>query len=274
MSFVPDSKVVIRVEPSIGFRKGLYLPRDTGDIAAAVVHTTGLGPVKRVVDASYRKWRGKNGIDAATAGGKDRAAFKAALWIYGKAYKPGPHYVIGQELGLVAQVCPEDRAAWHVGAKGARLYATRPDAWWRSGKYGWWKNAFPDLESPRDLAGGKLWAPYTAPAGFDPRRWRAKLLASYARGSVNASTIGLEVVPRVDDPRGPWSDDAWRNLSELLLDITGRHEIPRDREHVISHSIAHPASRTTPSGFPWDTNSMQFTYELLEARESRFTRTP
>ena len=271
---IPDSKLVTDIVPSQGYLNDAYLPRVTASINSVVVHTTGAGPVKRLSASKFARWREKHAFlprDLDRFGwSKDEAAFYAALWIYSKAYTPGPHYVVGQELGLITQVCPERLAAWHVGGSGSRMYSTRPESWWRSGAYTWWRNSFPDLDSPRDLAGGQLYMPYEVPAGASIPRQRARMVAKYAKGSVNAGSVGIEVVPRVEDSQGPWTGACWHNLSELLLDITGRRDIVRNREHVVTHSIAHPISRTTKRGKPWDTVSSQFTYEALERVEPRF----
>lgn len=269
MDFVPDSKVVERVEPSKGFRGGHYLPRGEHAARAVVIHTTGPGPGKRVLDPAYARWRRKQAIHAGIPGWtEETAAFEAALWIYvSSGMKAGPHYVVGQEPGLVAQVCPEDHCAWHVGGKGSRIY--QRSNWPIDGPFLWWDARFEEL-SPRDLAGGHLWDPYTAPAGFSWGRQRARLRASYEKGSCNANSIGIEVVPRVNDPRGPWTTAAWNNLTPLLLDITGRNAIPRHPSYIFTHSDAHPAARTTKSGLPWDTTPAQFVYDELALREPRF----
>lgn len=192
--------------PSRGQREGAYSKRRHGAPVAIVVHTTGAGPRRRFL-GNRRKFPG---------------VYDAALFIYRRIMRAGPHFVVGQG-GECVQVAPEDRAAWHVGSKGGRAYRKPPRAFW------WLEKWAPALKSPADLAGGKLW-----------RGW-----------SVNQNTIGIEVVPPLKNLRGPWSDDCKAALDSLIVSLCADHGIPRDQFHVITHSDAHPHDRTR-RGAPWD----------------------
>ena len=249
MSFAPDSELVRVVRPSRGFRRGKYVQRDRSRIVAIVNHTTGMGPVRRFLDEKQRRRHGW------------RDPFEAALWIYENVMDAGPHYVVGQEEGQIAQVCPEDRAAWHVGGKGGRAYRREG---WMDARTEWWHDLFPGMGSPRELAGGRLWLPYDPAPSLLEKLRRSRWTAWREAGSVNANTDGIEVVPPEDG--GPWSDACWRNLVELHHDLADRHVIPLDSHHVVSHSIAHPLSRSTADGRPWDPPSTQWTWVRFAQR--------
>lgn len=64
--------------------------------------------------------------------------------------------------------------------------------------------------------------------------------------------------------RAPWSPECWRALAELIVDIHRRQGVPLERDHVFTHSDAHPLSQTTPRGEPWDTVDAQWSWERLE----------
>jgi hypothetical protein len=155
--FEGDSDVADRVEPSLGFRRKKYDERP-GDVVAIVVHTTGGGPVKRFKNAAERKKF------------KYKTPFDAALRIYRELMFEGPHYLVGQGDGEIAQLAPETLSAWHVGQAGGHLYDLDQ---WSTPDVRWWKDRWGTLESPRGLANGRLWS----------------------HDSVNANTIGIEVVP-------------------------------------------------------------------------------
>ena len=230
---IADSPHVTRTEPSLGFRRGVYEPRHR-DPVAVVVHTTGGGPLRRFRDDKQRRRHGWG------------TPFDVALTIYGSMMEAGPHYVVGQGFGQIAQVAPEDVCAWHVGGRGGGAYKR---ASWTTRASRWWHERWPDFESPRELAGGHLWDPYT-------RRTGVRVALSSLAGSVNANTIGIEVVPPVAGARLEWSPAAWQNLARLVRDICKRHdEIPLAREHVLTHSDCHPRARSRrppPEGQPWD----------------------
>lgn len=232
-----DSLVADDFFPSYGYRSDSYAPRN--DYAAVVVHTTGCGPVV--------KWK-KN---------KDKFAspFEAALDAWNKM-PVGTHYAIGQG-GECTQLCPERLAAWHVGSSRGRSYNYK--SWNRSGKYDWWFERWKGFESPKQLADERLWQPYAK--GIDVP-WKARWRSHY-HGSVNANTVGIEIVPPSSNPRGPWSERAWLSLVRLVQDICRRRNIPIDRLHVLSHSDCNPRSRTTNSGRPWDPGTTQWSYGLF-----------
>jgi len=242
----PDSPLVARMAPSAGHRRGKYLPR-TSPVWAIVVHTTGSGPARRLTDDKFRVWRARN--PTATA-----STFEAACWVFANQ-DASAHYVVGQG-GELAQTAPENECAWHVGTSGGRAYR---DGWAQaaaSTPYAWWSERWPGMESPRDLAGGFLWDGYQKPPGL--RGFAPRILSSYARGSVNANTIGIEVAPNANDPRGPWSDECWQSLSALVLDIASRHGMVVMRDSILTHSDANPKSRTAAGGRPWDPGERQW----------------
>lgn len=172
---------------------------------AIVVHTTGYGPIRR--------W--------AAAPDRYPGPYDAALHIYRKIMRAGPHFVIGQ-CGECVQTAPEDLAAWHIGSRGARAYRKAP-------RTPWWAESWPEYETPRDLAGGRLWEGWSA----------------------NTMTLGIEVVPPRDNVRGPWSLACMDALDSLIWSLSDDWKIPRARGHVITHADAHPHDRTR-RGRPWD----------------------
>jgi hypothetical protein len=243
----PDSPLVPRVVPSLGVVRGVYEPR-LRPAEAVVVHTTGIGPVRRVLDPKFAKWRERTGI---------HDPFEAALWIYRVAMRAGPHYVVDGETGRRVQVCPENLCAWHVGGRGGGRYRHDFDRW-ANLDTAWWIEEWPTLTSPRDLAGGRLWLPYGA-------RTSAWVALHSLGGSVNANTYGIEVVPCLSDPRGPWTDAGWTSLVELVGDICLRRDVPCMRDRVIRHSDAHPLKRSA-RGAPWDPSPVQFTWGEFSGR--------
>lgn len=230
----PDSRVAERFTESLGQRRKKYEPR-TRPPAAIVVHTTGYGPVRR-----YKSDPSRYG-----------SPFNAALWLYAQAMQAGPHYVVG-EHGECVQVTHESLCAWHVGGKGARPYR-HASRYWTTARYGWWASRWGKDISPRDLAGGDLWRPYS-------KATSVKVALHSLAGSCNANTIGIEVVPPQLNARDPWSDQCWYTLAVLVEDIAYRHQIPVTRDRIITHSDAHPIARTA-KGKPWDTDPAQFTWE-------------
>lgn len=225
--FTGDSEVVDRIEPSLGVRKKKYDERP-GRVVAIVVHTTGGGPLKRFKNGAERKKF------------KYKTPFDAALRIYGELMFEGPHYLVGQSDGDLAQLAPEIQSAWHVGQGGGHLYAL--DEWPTQGVR-WWNDRWGTLESPRELANGRLWT----------------------HDSVNANTIGIEVVPNEARPLGAWTDAAWTNLVALVVDIAARHGVPIDRTHILTHSDAHPLKRSAQNK-PWDPRPAQWSWDEFRAR--------
>ena len=208
-----QSAVASEFVKSLGFRQNKYGPRRS--YSAVVIHTTGAGPIKR--------WQREKGTSRAQPTPFDTAVRRT----YHQIMVYGPHYVVGQDTGQCIQVCPEQLAAWHVGSKYSKRY--RSGDWMRQ-RYDWWSQRFDESTSPYDLADGMLWH----------------------SGSCNMNTIGIEVVPPTDDLRAPWSDTCKDRLTLLVSDICDRRGIPRDREHILSHSECNPMARTTDRGDPWD----------------------
>lgn len=243
--FAPDSTVAPTVALARGHRLGVFAPR-TARPVAIVIHTTGAGPGRRFHDERERQRHGYE------------SPFDAAVRVYTKLMKAGPHYVVGQG-GERIQVAPEDVCAWHVGSRGARPYHRHE---WTTKGTGWWLRRWSPhgITSPHQLAGGRLWRRYARPPGAR-LRWASWM----ARGSCNANTIGIEVVPPLDPSTGPWSDQCWGALLELVHDIATRHDMPLAREHILTHSDAHPLARSRRDA-PWDTSPAQFTWERFHER--------
>lgn len=223
---IPTESLVASVKiRSLGVRLGKFQPRTRTKVSAIVVHTTGCGPIRR--------WKRDRGTRHERA-----TPFKTGLRIYADLMVCGPHYLVGQQ-GECVQLCPEGLAAWHVG-RGRRWKYFTPGKWQPSSRFRWWFERWAPygIKSPRELAGGELWA----------------------GKSVNDNSIGIEVVPPVSDPRGPWSDRCWTTLHDLFEDLCKRHDIPMKPTHIVTHSDAHPIARTTKSrsGRPWDPGPAQW----------------
>lgn len=225
------------LSPGLGYRRGILPPR-SGPARAIVVHTTGGGILAR-----YRR-------EGAAKG--DATPHDTAVRVYTRIMPASGHYVVGQASEVV-QVVPETHVAHHVGGAGSGPYAR---ARWGSAEHDWWRERWPGLASPRDLAGGLLWAPGVASVGKP------------AAAGCNANTIGIEVVPPLAGATRPWSDECWAALAALVADVAERHAIPLEREYVITHSDAHPLSRTA-RGQPWDVAPSQWTWERMAAELSR-----
>jgi hypothetical protein len=223
-TFAPGSPTAQQVVPSLGYRDGSYKERG-GPVSAIVVHTTGGGPVRRFEDAKERTKFGYT------------SPFDAGVRIYRDLMDAGPHYVVGQLKGEVAQVAPENVIAWHVGSSGAHIYDRKS---WSTTATKWWPVRWAPLKSPFELAGGKLWS----------------------GGSCNTNTVGIEVVPPAKDVRGAWSDEAWATLVALVSDIAKRHGVPVDKTHIVTHSDAHPLARSA-AGKPWDPPPKQWSWEAF-----------
>lgn len=242
------SPLALRARPlGLGYTRG-KLAEATVAPSAVVVHTTGAGPVRRATERRYAAWRGRWGI-------AEGDALQAAVVLYTRIMDASGHYVIGQD-GTIVQVVPESHCAWHVGGSGSRAYFTRGSKALAGPRYAWWRARWPGYETPRDLGGGHLWDPYDRSPGLE-----VTVRSGLAIGSANANSIGIEVVPPTSHPLAPWSEAAWEALVTLTLDILGRHRIPLERDRVISHSDAHPLSRTTAAGVPWDPSSTQWSWE-------------
>lgn len=208
------------------------LKRRKRDPIAIVIHTTGSGPRNRVDESAPRfaRWRRLHP--------EITEPFDAALWIYRKAYKYSPHYVVGQD-GRCTQIVLEDLIAEHVGRRGSWHYRRRN---WARVNEAWWYHRFPDLQSPRQFGGGRIWD-----------------------GGANANTIGIEVVAPYHDPSGPWSEAAWDKLSALVTDLCWRHDIPCTRRFVVTHSDVHPRARSAREQ-PWDPGPRQWSWSEFARR--------
>ncbi|UGY93748.1 N-acetylmuramoyl-L-alanine amidase [Streptomyces gobiensis] len=68
--------------------------------------------------------------------------------------------------------------------------------------------------------------------------------------SYNERSIGIEHEGFVDRPEA-FTDDMYRASARLTADICARHDIPRDREHIVGHNEVPGADHTDP-GKHWD----------------------
>jgi hypothetical protein len=228
-TFERDSYLVDWIAPSRGFRRGKFLIYGTRkSYSAIIVHTTGVGVLKKA-----KRWK--------------IPPIAAAARIYGTQMDASGHYVICGNTGELIQTCSEAQAAWHVGSRGSKPYS-KPN-WARSTwakkvrkkNVEWWSQRFPMYQSPFELAGGKLWTP---------------------RGNkmtCNANALGIEMVPNFEDPQGPWTNNAWDKLIQLVFDVSDRRSIPIGSDFILSHSEAHPLSRTR-NNLPWDPSGSQYDY--------------
>lgn len=204
-----------------GYLRAKYKRRGLGNVAAIVVHTTGGGIIRR-----WHKQGNSKGDDT---------PFETALRVYNKLMDAGPHFVVGQG-GEIAQTCPLDFAAWHVGKLDSRPY------WLKNTVPGhkWWHDRWGSrYKSPAEMADGLLWA----------------------GGECNPNTIGIEVVPDIDDPQGkryPWSTMAYEAIQHICFEAL-KHcpNLVLSPETIIGHADAHPLSRTS-LGKPWDPTPLQW----------------
>jgi hypothetical protein len=234
----------------LGYRRGKLTERYVAP-SAVVIHTTGAGPGRRALDDKFAVWRSRLDIPRGDA-------LRCAVVLYTHVMDAAGHYVVGQD-GTIVQVVPESFCAWHVGGSGSRPYFNNPTGWHRGSKHAWWVARWAGYESPRNLGGGHLWDPPKASLGLVNR-----VRAGLPIGSANANSIGIEVVPDARNPTAPWSAEAWDAVARLVLDVCARNEIPVKRDRVFSHSDAHPLSRTTPSGHPWDPSPAQYSWDRFE----------
>jgi len=158
--------------------------------------------------------------------------YDAALYMYARSGRFAAHYLVDGETGSISQGTPEGFVSWHVGSKGSWMY--RAPGWDR--KCQWWRSRWPDIESPRYLLDGALWR----------------------TGSANELTVGIEVAPPKSGPRNAWTGECWESLGWLVRKICGDYGIPVESQNVITHSDAHPRSRTTKSDNPWDPGPIQW----------------
>lgn len=221
-TFEPDSELVTAVVPARGWERGKFGPRR--EYGATVTHITGAGPLKRMTEDRFARWRRRHIADeeCITLGG-------AAALIYATVMDAAAHYVVGPDADIY-QTAPEDCAAWHVGRKGSRVYEKTH---WLDERTEWWMDRWEvyGYASPLDLAEGRLWGP-----------------GPY---SANGGGVGAEMVWPYDRARTPPTDRQWQAWAMLIRDIHRRRGIPLTVEHTVTHSDAHPRARTR-AGAPWD----------------------
>lgn len=213
---------------SRGYKRGKYKNRSR-DVVGIVIHTTGWG--------SWKRWKRDNpnapeltdytGMDLdqfnwaewKSRRGDESHPFDTCLRIYGSLMDAGPHFVVCGETGRVAITCPPEKVAWHVGSRKSWKYKFK--GWKRN--CGWWQERWPELEGPQDLLGGLLWR----------------------HGRCNDLTIGIEVSPPRRGAQAAWSEACWESLRTLVAEIASDSDhITLDEYHIITHSDAHPVSRT------------------------------
>lgn len=226
--------------PCLGYRTKAFKPRSIR-IEGVITHSTGAGIISRFKREGKKK--------------RDRTPFDTAVRVYRAIMKSAPHYVVGQDLGQVVQVTPDDYVAQHVSSMPSnKMYQYKPEVWARNPRAVEWLARWRprDIETPLHLFYGDAW--------FD---------SSSGREGTNGQTIGIEVVPRMDDPTGRrylWTDDCWANLSSLYHLLADRHDLDLSPYVFVAHCDIHPLSRTTASGRLYDTTPLQFSPELFEEK--------
>lgn len=199
-----------------GWSKGYWSPRNTTG-SYYVWHTTGGGPARRHAK-DPKRWP---------------TPFDAAVWLYTKAMKAGPHIVICGETGRSLQLAPLDVSAWHVGKRGSAPYFKR-HRWEWSKDFDWWRDRWNPrgIFNPTELAGGTAWDGKQA----------------------NPNARGVEITPVRGALTGRWSDATYAEI-QRIMDMSP--EIPQDLYHQVGHSDVHPRSRTR-RGKGWDPTPAQF----------------
>lgn len=228
--FEPDCPFVDDIEPGGGYRRGKYAERRS--YSGFVTHTTGRNVHKRAL-----QW--------------GKTPYEAARQIY-RNMSAGPHYLLDWDGSRLCQTCPEELAAWGVGSKNSNFY-NNPK--WATSKWirtrmglrdpSWWLTRFPELRSPFDLACGEIWR--GNPGG---------------KPSCNLNVVHVEIIPPPDN--GPWPDGLWKRLAQVGDDVLTRRGIALDPQRNLSHSEAHPISRSTRSGLPWDPTNRQWSFKRFE----------
>lgn len=154
--------------------------------------------------------------------------FDTALRVYASLMKEGPHFLICGVTGRVAQGCPLDLAAWHVGSGYQMRY--KASSWLSEAP--WWHARYPHSTSPKEAF---PWA--------------------YTQGTVNASTVGVEVCPGREGWDRKFSDEVHVALANLRTDLAGAKFMP-----YTTHSAVSPLARTLKNK-PTDLPESQYDYE-------------
>lgn len=210
---------------SRGTRNNKYSLRRS-PVVGYVIHTTGAGPLRRFRSTSERRRFGYT------------SPMDAALRTYHELMDEGPEFVICGDTGRVVRTGLPYECTWHVGSRGGQPYhsegwARRCDRWWRA--------RWPLLTSPVELCHGRLWK----------------------NDSVNTNTRGVEVVPPQSGATHPWLPATIHSLRWLLHALARFDGVRLSNQTVITHSDAHPLSRTTRSGEPWDPGPTQWNEKVL-----------
>lgn len=160
--------------------------------------------------------------------------FDTAIRVYASLMKEGPHFLICGVTGRVAQGCPLDLAAWHVGSGYQMRY--KASSWLQEAP--WWGARYPHSPSPKEAF---PWA--------------------YTQGTVNASTIGIEVCPGRAGWDKPFSEEfhvAYVTLkTQLESDF---HTLDDEGFPHTTHSAVSPLARTLKNK-PTDLPETQYDYE-------------
>lgn len=209
-------------EPSLRMRNGSAKYRN-GWVRAIVIHHTGSGP--------YLRWR-ESGAEH-----NESSPFFTAFRRYQTPLPNAPHYIVGPVHGTIHGLTPEDYESWGVGSQGWGRYEN--PKWAKSKQFEWWRKKWPELKSPLEFADGMIWH----------------------QGSVNHTSVHIEVTPSETSPRPEWSDKCIEQLELLCRDICKRHNIPFDKYHIVGHADVHPRARTTLSGKPWDPHPHQWSFD-------------
>lgn len=191
----------------------------------AVVHTTGSGVVM-----------------AAQKAGKD--PFERALSVYSTGLY-FPHYIIGW-AGELGQICDERIRAPHVGVTPIERTAFLNNTWRTLShpigcadylrnaqgfpQYAYWDARWPSLKAPTELVPGHV---------------------------VSEVFLGIELLDarQMSGNSGkPYTDEQYKSLGRLLVDVAKRHGFPIQKERILGHDDLNPITRSTRAG-GWDPGS-------------------
>lgn len=147
-----------------------------------------------------------------------------ALYVYEKIMPYSAHYVVGP-TGTPAQTLSMTQIAQHVGSTNTRAYRRLDDAKQVATIPQWWRSRSKDH-------------PNQVPS----------LVEAWKLGSVNACSIGIEIVP--PRTRGEALPGVQVQSVAYMIDLICK-AVPSIR-YITSHCLVHPLSRTTVSGKPYD----------------------
>lgn len=205
--------------PSLAVRKQSLKHRDDNDIKCIVFHTTGVGAWTKRVGTTLRRVD-NTGIGFVVP---NASPFDTILDVYQNRYGFSGHYVVGQASQEIARCVPHDQIAQHVSS-------ARRLSYFRNG-------AFAASRMPPEWRRG--WKPYED----------SLMELAWSKGSVNAVSVGVEIVPDLRGIKVPLSTESLDNVRFLVRALLA--ELPSVK-FITHHYAVHPRSRTTPIGVRYD----------------------